>query len=295
MVRTMHWHASANQIQADHMAEAHSEVDVLGSTGGVNDVDAAGPSTYSPSSPFAAMCEIATAVAVVAMVAAVATGHYFIGLLVSAVLCGIAEAQGRCGTSHICTIAPLRRPEPRTWLKCVSAYSIGGLATSYVVGLALAGSGTLAASAVQPSHLFVLAGVVGFAFLLRELRVLRFSPPQCDVQTHKRWMYEFGFVTAAGMWGSHIGLAVTTVVTHGGLYPLVLAAFASGLGSGEWVLVAFWVGRILPTWLAPTLCGRSSNAVVIYKELRRAVPSFDMIAISGIAALSGLCLAMALV
>ena len=39
------------------------------------------------------------------------------------------------------------------------------------------------------------------------------------------------------MWGSHIGLGVTTVVKHGGLYPVVLLAFGFGLGQGEWVLV----------------------------------------------------------
>ena len=50
------------------MAEEHGDVDVLGSTGGAKDVDTAGPSTYSPISPFAAMCEIATAAAVVAVV-----------------------------------------------------------------------------------------------------------------------------------------------------------------------------------------------------------------------------------
>ncbi len=126
------------------------------------------------------------------------------------------------------------------------------MATSYCVGLALAALGTLIN--VQTSMLFFgAASAVAVLLLLRETGIIRFRTPQCDGQTEKSWAFEFGPVTAAGMWGSHIGLAVTTVVTHGGLYPLILLAVGLGLCPGEWVLVCFWCGRIIPMWLAPVL------------------------------------------
>ncbi|MCY3838039.1 MAG: hypothetical protein OXH09_05220 [Gammaproteobacteria bacterium] len=125
--------------------------------------------------------------------------------------------------------------------------------------------------------------------LLRETGLVGFNPPQCDRQTEKSWLFEFGHVTAAGMWGSHIGFAVTTVVTHGGLYPLVLLAVGLGLGYGEWVLVCFWCGRIIPMWLAPRLVGRSSDGSVIAAALRRSDRSFRAVAACGIAGLVAVC------
>lgn len=162
------------------------------------------------------------------------------------------------------------------------------MATSYCVGLALAAPGTLLN--VQTSILFYGAsGAVAVLMLLRETGLVGFNPPQCDRQTEKSWLFEFGHVTAAGMWGSHIGFAVTTVVTHGGLYPLVLLAVGLGLGYGEWVLVCFWCGRIIPMWLAPRLVGRSSDGSVIAAALRRSDRSFRAVAACGIAGLVAVC------
>lgn len=185
---------------------------------------------------FATMCDSAMALGAAVAVVALATGHFMVGCLVGAVLCGMAEAHGRCGMSHIGMTAPFAGFEPRMWLRCVSAYSIAGVATSYLVGLAIAGVGTLAAYAAPQMLLYLGAAAVVVAMMLRELGLIRFDPPQCNVQTHKDWVYEFGLPTAAGMWGAHIGLGLTTVITHGGLYALVLVAFAGGLGNGEWII-----------------------------------------------------------
>ena len=241
---------------------------------------------------FSTMCAIAAPVAIAAGLAAVFAGHALVGFYVGAVLCGMAEALGRCGQSHIGMIAPLRHGAQRLWFKCASAYSVGGLVTSCMVGLVLGGLGSLAATAVHPSFLFVGGGLVGLAMLLRELGAVRFSPPQCDVQTHYIWVMEFGRVTAAAMWGSHIGLAVTTVIKHGGLYPILVIAFAVGLGGGEWLLVAFWLGRIIPFWLAPFLY-KTSNAGLICDSLREAASSFKAAAALGLATLSTFCVVAA--
>ena len=239
---------------------------------------------------FVTMCNFAVAFAVAVAVLAVLAKNPFVGFISGAVLCGIAEAQGRCGLSHIGMTAPLRPSAARKWLKCVTVYSLCGFATSILVGLALAGLGTLAAFAIQPQFLFFVAGAVAFVVLLRELRVVRFILPQCELQTHKMWMDEFGLVTAAGMWGSHIGLAVTTVITHGGLYALVLIAFSYGLGNGEWILVFFWFGRILPMWLAPWLSHGSSDGSALLDAMRGAESSFGVLAVGGVALLCIFCL-----
>ena len=91
------------------------------------------------------------------------------------------------------------------------------------------------------------------------------------------------------------GLALTTVITHGGLYPLVLIAFASGLGNGEWILVLFWVGRAVTLWLAPWLSGRSTDGVAVFEALSQAVPSFQATATCGLAILCSMCVAVSVV
>lgn len=240
--------------------------------------------------PVVTMCNFVVVLAVAVAVLAAIAGNPFVGFISGAALCGVAEAHGRCGMSHIGMIAPLRPVAPRTWLKCTLAYSIGGLSTSLLVGFVIAGLGTLAGVTTQPLLLSIVCGTVALTMLLRELQIVRFTPPQCDLQTHKMWMAEFGLVTAAGMWGSHIGLAVTTVITHGGLYAIVLIAFGGGLGNGEWMLVSFWVGRILPMWLLPWLSGKSSDGAVLLDELCEAERSFHTVAVWGLVVLLTFCL-----
>lgn len=252
-----------------------------------------GHGSQSNAKPIVGMCNVTVALAVAIAVLAAIAGNPFVGFLAGAVLCGLAEAHGRCGLSHVGMIAPLRAVSPRTWLKCATAYSAGGLATSLLVGFALAGLGTLAGVATQRTLFSIVCGGVALAMLLRELGVVRFTPPQCDLQTHKMWMAEFGLVTAAGMWGSHIGLAIATVITHGGLYALALIAFSSGLGSGEWLLVFFWVGRILPMWLVPWLSRGQSDGSALLDALGEADRSFRVVAVWGLVALCAFCFVVA--
>ena len=251
------------------------------------------PSRRPRSASFATMCNTANALALAIAVAGVVLGHHLVGFVAGAVLCGVAEAQGRCGLSHIGMIAPLKCFAPRNWLKCSLAYSIAGLATAYLVGLAVAGLGSLATVVLVPAFVFWAAGAVALVVLLRALELIRFKLLQCDLQTHRSWMAEFGMTTVAGMWGAHIGLAFLTVIKHAGLYPLALVAAGCGLGGGEFVLVAFWVGRILPLWLAPSISGRSGDGVAIVDSVCDAAQSFRVTAVCGLAILGALCVACA--
>ena len=243
-------------------------------------------------SPFAMMCQVGIVAAVPIATIAVYLGRLDLGIFIAALLCGVSEANGRCGISHIGMIAPLHAAERALWLRCTTAYSLGGLATSYLVGIGLAFLGLLAES--MSSWLPLGATVVAVAMLLREVGVLRFEPPQCDRQTHKMWFAQFGHVTGAGMWGSHIGLAVATVITHGGLYPLLVLAVAHGTSYGEWVLVAFWVGRVIPLWLAPYLMPYSRDGAEMSASILSSGAAFRTIAVSGLAMIVVICAVQAL-
>ena len=72
---------------------------------------------------FSTMCNMALAVAVIVAIAAALTGYTLAGFVMGAVLCGMAETQGRCGLSHVGTLAPMRQLAPVIWRRCVWGYT----------------------------------------------------------------------------------------------------------------------------------------------------------------------------
>ncbi|WP_161828235.1 hypothetical protein [Steroidobacter agaridevorans] len=175
--------------------------------------------------------------------------------LVAATLFGWSEVDGLCGTSHVGTLSPLRVLSKRMWVKSVSAYTAGGLATAACVGMSVGAVGQLA----QFGHpyisvlMYALVSVVSLGLAARELNLIQFPLPQIHRQTHKAWASEFGVAKAAGMWGCHIGLAFATVVQHGGFYVVVLLAAVLGPSKGGLLFATYWFGRTLPMWFAGTL------------------------------------------
>lgn len=217
--------------------------------------------------------------------------RYTIAVLVASVLCGMAESRGRCGVSHIGMLAPIKSMDPSTWFKCCFAYAFSGAVTAYLIGLIIASLGTVFSIGTSPIYLGCTC-LVCCMFLLRDFGVLRFQPPQCNHQTYKEWAYKFGMVTGAGMWGAHIGLALSTVVTYGGLYCLLLVVFGFGLGFGEWVLVAFWVGRVVFLWSTPFLMDSTSDGRIIGAMFERATSMFRFCSLSGLVGILVISLAM---
>ncbi|MCY3838040.1 MAG: hypothetical protein OXH09_05225 [Gammaproteobacteria bacterium] len=59
--------------------------------------------------PFSVACHAAIMIGALAIAIALSYGSYVIGCLTAALLCGISEAIGRCGMSHIGMIAPSGR------------------------------------------------------------------------------------------------------------------------------------------------------------------------------------------
>ncbi|MYD44878.1 MAG: hypothetical protein F4W92_00780 [Gammaproteobacteria bacterium] len=206
---------------------------------------------------------------------------YFVGLLVAALMCGMAESHGRCGISHIGMLAPLKALNSSAWVKCCLAYTLGGVVTAYLIGLSIAGLGSWIKLGMSPYYLGLI-GSVCVLFLIRDVGWLRFKPPQCDQQTYKEWAMMFGRVVGAGMWGAHIGLAVTTVIKYGGLYCLVLVAFGFGIGMGEWLLVAFWLGRVVFLWATPSLMSSSPDGMKIGITLEHSDSAFRLCSLSGL-------------
>ncbi|MDE0092910.1 MAG: hypothetical protein OXO49_00155 [Gammaproteobacteria bacterium] len=148
----------------------------------------------------------------VAMLVLVSLDMYLAGLIVASVLCGMAESRGRCGMSHIGTIAPMKSLDLNSWFKCSLAYTLCGTISAYLVGLLIVGLGSWID--LGKSVLYIgFSCLICVLFLLRESSLIRFNPPQCDHQTYKEWTAMFGLTTGVGMWGAHIGLALTTVIT----------------------------------------------------------------------------------
>lgn len=205
-----------------------------------------------------------------------------------AVLCGWSEVDGRCGASHMGTLTPLRRSaaSPKLWLRAVSAYSISGFVTSALVGLLLAEAGALVQfNRLMPFIVLTLCCIL----IIRELGWLRVPLPQVDRQTHKGWAMSFGVVTAAGMWGAHIGLGFATVIQHGGLFAIAALAAAHGPMYGVAVLMFFWLGRILPLWSTALLPKSSCDAPEVSDCLMADRRAYRYTAIVGLACVALSC------
>lgn len=109
---------------------------------------------------------------------------------------------------------------------------------------------------------FYLIGFLSLVLATREWGWISFHLPERKRQTEKFWVHEFGFVMASAMWGLHIGLGFATRVTYGGFWILVAVALALGDPVYSTVLMlAYWLGRVLPVWVAPALLDSSSAAI----------------------------------
>lgn len=168
-------------------------------------------------------------------------------LLAGALLCGWCELDGLCGSSHVASFAAIRNLEgDRGWLRALLAYTLGGTLTAALVGSMF---GALALTMPSnPTLLVTITAVLALILAARELRLISFDLPQVHRQTDKMWAPKFGFTTAAGMWGSHIGLAIATVIMHGGLFVILAATLLLGPLFGIALLCVFWLGRTLPMW-----------------------------------------------
>jgi hypothetical protein len=142
----------------------------------------------------------------------------------------------------------------RRWAAIMLGYTVAGAVTSALVGITLAAVG----KAVLPEGQgrVLLAVVAGIVLLTgtREAGVSRIPLPQAHRQTKGVWAKTLGLPTAAVLWGLDLGLVFTSWFTFSGTWSLVgLAITSRSTVFAAVLLVAYWGGRALSVWLAPTL------------------------------------------
>lgn len=211
-------------------------------------------------------------------------------LLLASLLLGWSELNGRCGTSHVSTLTPLRSMQPRNlWLRAVSTYTVSGALSSSGVG-AIAG---LLGEFVVPMRPALLVGIVigGVVLAGGELHLWQVRIPQVRRQTNKMWAFEFGVLPAATMWGIHIGLGFATVIRHGGFIVLAPFAMAEGTLGGATILCSYWIGRTLPLWVAPYIVPRNVDGVPLVEMIQRPERAYAWSATIGI--VMAVCVAIA--
>jgi len=130
------------------------------------------------------------------------------------------------------------------------------------VGVLLGAIGRALGGKPGGGKIFYPIGFLALTLAAREWGFLKFDLPERKRQTRKAWAHEFGFVTASAMWGMDIGFGFGTRITYGGFWLLV--AVAAGFGDpayGGAIMLTYWLGRVLPTWLAPLLLTSVSDVM----------------------------------
>jgi hypothetical protein len=150
----------------------------------------------------------------------------------------------------------------RKWIAAATAYTVTGAAASGAVGALLGWAGERLGR--WPAAGMAAWGGAALAALLaaRELGWLPFPLPQRRRQAEKIWYQQFGAVTAAALWGLHIGVGFHTRVRFSGFWLLaVLAVLGRDPLAGAALLVSYWLGRALSLWAAPRLLSLSGAGV----------------------------------
>jgi cytochrome c biogenesis protein CcdA len=173
-------------------------------------------------------------------------------LAIAAFGLGWTQLGGLCGTAHVNTMTFMWRARHSQWLLGTSAYTMSGLVSSSCVGLILAFIGRLTFGPYHIDRLWWLIGL-GVCVLLAETRLLRWLQlPALNGRTERAWVYQFGWTTAAAMWGFHIGIGFATVTTYGGFWLIVaIIVVHANLMLGCCLMAAYWVGRTMPLWTVP--------------------------------------------
>jgi hypothetical protein len=128
----------------------------------------------------------------------------------------------------------------------------------------------------------------------RELNWVHFWLPERRRQTAPGWVHEFGVVMASGMWGFDLGFGFATYVIYGGF--VALAAVAVAVGDpvyGAVLMVAYWLGRVMPVWLAPIIWLSHNtvefmDAIVANESIYRMTTALGLLWFAAVTTLYGL-------
>jgi hypothetical protein len=208
-----------------------------------------------------------------------------LALLLAGLLCGWAEVDGACGTSHVGALTPLYLlgRNHKLWRRAVLAYTVGGVITAASVGAIIGVCAWIVISSNAARFAsFAFAAALASILALRELGAFAFQLPQVHRQTNKLWALDYGFVPGAAMWGAHIGLGFATVIRHGGLFAIGAAAFCVGSWSAVALVTAFWIGRTLPLWISPSLTSNHADGGELMDLVRKDAAPYRHCAAAGL-------------
>lgn len=150
----------------------------------------------------------------------------------------------------------------KQWLANVSLYTLAGAASSLAAGalLGLTGDWLLPAGVTNTGPVVVVA--VAVLAGARELNWVRFRVPQPRRQTSEAWAKRYGIRRAAVLWGLDLGTTVSARFTFAGTWALlILAVLGADPALGALALVASWLGRAAPVWVAPLLVSERASAI----------------------------------
>lgn len=151
--------------------------------------------------------------------------------------------------SLVGALTPLGKVAPLKWFASALGYTFAGCIGSSIIGSFCGMIGSYIGRG--PTSIYILA-LYALFLAAREKGWIRFKLPQIRRQTEKTWAHDYGFVTAAMMWGFQLGLGITTYLTHGGFLLLLAASLAFGQPAyGALLITAYWLGRTISVWLAP--------------------------------------------
>lgn len=156
----------------------------------------------------------------------------------------------------------------KVWIRSVIAYTLAGSLSATSVGFVLGSIGSVVPWQGTRAIGFYFIGLLGLLLAAREWGWINFNLPERKLQTEKTWVHSFGFVTASFMWGLHIGLGFATRITYGGFW--VLVAVAVVLGDpfyGAILMLAYWIGRALPVWIAPSFMKSDAQAADLPEKI----------------------------
>jgi hypothetical protein len=142
----------------------------------------------------------------------------------------------------------------RQWFYAATIYTIGG-------GLGASAFGCLAGLVGRYVRTYIplplSSGLWCLAALLLSARdggLIRLQLPQRTCQAQYQWFHRFDYASALAMWGFQIGVGFATFIQFSGFYFMTLVVvLRGGPVFGLLMTLAYWFGRALPVWLAPSL------------------------------------------
>jgi hypothetical protein len=191
------------------------------------------------------------------------------------------------------SIHPLgERARHNRWAHTVTAFTVGAVASSSVVGLVL---GFLGSVTVTVGRSGLLVASAAAAVAAGALDLARVSAPGPSRQVNETWIGAFRGWVYGGGFGLELGLGVLTYVVTWGVYATFLTAMLTASPMlGAIVGATFGLGRSISLWLAGYV-DRPSRLTVFNRRLALAGPvvrraSAVMFAVLGAGMIGGIVL-----